>query len=114
MRVTPLTLKGHELHILKQGRTDSPVSTSFYVPSISLIVAGDVVYNQCTCTSATPLTELDRGPRLTGSAEPGNVIAGHKYLGAPDSALAVHETKRYLEDFDWLQKTAASDQELFG
>ena len=41
------TLEGHELRIIKQGRTDSPDSTSLYVPSISLIVAGDVVYNQC-------------------------------------------------------------------
>jgi len=41
------TLEGHELHIIEQGRTDSPDSTFLYVPSIGLIVAGDVVYNQC-------------------------------------------------------------------
>src|SRR5271170_5531046 len=41
------TLEGHELRIIEQGRTDSPDSTSLYVPSIGLIVAGDVVYNQC-------------------------------------------------------------------
>ena len=41
------TLEGRELRIIEQGRTDSPDSTSLYVPSIGLIVAGDVVYNQC-------------------------------------------------------------------
>jgi glyoxylase-like metal-dependent hydrolase (beta-lactamase superfamily II) len=41
------TLEGHELRIIEQGRTDSPDSTSLYVPSIGLIAAGDVVYNQC-------------------------------------------------------------------
>ena len=41
------TLEGHELRIIEQGRTDAPDSTSLYVPSIGLIVAGDVVYNQC-------------------------------------------------------------------
>jgi glyoxylase-like metal-dependent hydrolase (beta-lactamase superfamily II) len=41
------TLEGQELRILEEGRTDSPDSTSLYVPSIGLIVAGDVVYNQC-------------------------------------------------------------------
>src|SRR5579862_9824391 len=41
------TLEGHELRIIEQGRTDSPDSTSLYVPSIGLVVAGDVVYNQC-------------------------------------------------------------------
>src|ERR1700678_1517883 len=41
------TLEGHEIRIIEQGRTDGPASTSLYVPSIGLIVAGDVVYNQC-------------------------------------------------------------------
>src|SRR6202046_34325 len=41
------TLEGQELRIIEQGRTDSPDSTSLYVPSIGLIAAGDVVYNQC-------------------------------------------------------------------
>jgi glyoxylase-like metal-dependent hydrolase (beta-lactamase superfamily II) len=41
------TLEGHELRIIEQGRTDCPDSTSLYVPSIGLVVAGDVVYNQC-------------------------------------------------------------------
>ena len=41
------TLEGHELRIIEQGHTDSPDTTSLHVPSIGLIVAGDVVYNQC-------------------------------------------------------------------
>src|SRR6202046_3155594 len=34
------TLEGQELRIIEQGRTDSPDSTSLYVPSIGLIAAG--------------------------------------------------------------------------
>ena len=41
------------------------------------------------------------------------VVAGHKKTGAPDSPSTIHETKRYLQDFDRLQKTATSEQELF-
>jgi hypothetical protein len=41
------------------------------------------------------------------------VVAGHKKPGAPDSPSAIQETKRYLQDFERLQKTATSDQELF-
>src|SRR5271163_557590 len=41
------TLEGHELRIIEQGHTDSPDTTSLHVPSIGLVVAGDVVYNQC-------------------------------------------------------------------
>ncbi len=67
------TLEGHELRIIAQGRTDSPDSTSLYVPSIGLIVAGDVVYNQCRMyVGDTPREpkELDRGPGPVSRAEP--------------------------------------------
>ncbi len=44
---------------------------------------------------------------------PTTVVAGHKKPGAPDSPSTIQETKRYLQDFDQLQKIATSDQELF-
>ncbi len=111
------TLEGQELRIIKQGRTDSPDSTSLYVPSIGLIAAGDVVYNQCRMYvgDTTPesrknwIAALDRLAALN----PTMVVAGHKKPGAPDSPSTIQESKRYLEDFDRLQKTTKSDQELF-
>src|SRR5271156_3826979 len=111
------TLEGHDLRIIEQGRTDSPDSTSLYVPSIGLVVAGDVVYNQCRMYvgDTTPesrknwITALDRLAALN----PEIVVAGHKKPGVPDSPSAIEDTKRYLQDFDRLQKTATSDKELF-
>jgi glyoxylase-like metal-dependent hydrolase (beta-lactamase superfamily II) len=111
------TLEGHELRIIEQGRTDSPDSTSLYVPSIGLIVAGDVVYNQCRMYvgDTTPesrqnwIADLDRLAALN----PKIVVAGHKKPGVPDSPSAIQDTKRYLEDFDREQKAATSDQDLF-
>src|ERR1700678_1019858 len=111
------TLEGQEIRIIEQGRTDSPDSTSLYVPSIGLIVAGDVVYNQCRMYvgDTTPesrknwIADLDRLAALN----PTMVVAGHKKPGAPDSPSTIQDTKRYLEDFDRLQKTATSDQALF-
>ena len=41
------------------------------------------------------------------------VVAGHKKPVAPDSPSTIQDTKRYLHDFDRLQKAATSDQELF-
>jgi hypothetical protein len=41
------TLEGEELRIIEHGQSDSADTTSLYVPSIGLVVAGDVVYNQC-------------------------------------------------------------------
>jgi glyoxylase-like metal-dependent hydrolase (beta-lactamase superfamily II) len=111
------TLEGQELRIIEQGHTDSADTTSLYVPSVGLVVAGDVVYNQCHMYvgDTTPETRknwiaaLDRLATLN----PSMVVAGHKKPGAPDSPSAIQETKRYLQDFDRLQKTAKSDQELF-
>jgi len=111
------TLEGHELRIIEQGHTDSPDTTSLHVPSIGLIVAGDVVYNQCHMYvgDTTPesrknwIAALDRLAALN----PAVVVAGHKKPGAPDSPSAIQDTKRYLEDFDRVRKTATSDQELF-
>ena len=111
------TLEGHELRIIEQGRTDSPDTTSLYVPAIGLIVAGDVVYNQSRIYvgDTTPesrknwIAALDRLAALN----PAIVVAGHKKPGAPDSPSTIQETKRYLQDFDEAQKIATSDQELF-
>jgi glyoxylase-like metal-dependent hydrolase (beta-lactamase superfamily II) len=111
------TLEGQELRIIEQGHTDSADTTSLYVPSIGLVVAGDVVYNQCRMYvgDTTPesrknwIAALDRLAALN----PVMVVAGHKKPGAPDSPSAIQETRRYLEDFDRVQKAAKSDQELF-
>jgi len=111
------TLEGHEFRIIEQGHTDGPHTTSLHVPSIDLVVAGDVVYNQCHMYvgDTTPesrknwVAALDRLAAL----KPAIVVAGHKKPGAPDSPSAIQDTKRYLLDFDRLQQTTASDEELF-
>jgi len=111
------TLEGHELRIIEQGHTDSADTTSLHVLSLGLIVAGDVVYNQCRMYvgDTTPesrknwIAALDRLAALN----PAMVVAGHKKPGAPDSPSAIQDTKSYLQDFDRLQKAAKSDQELF-
>jgi glyoxylase-like metal-dependent hydrolase (beta-lactamase superfamily II) len=111
------TLEDHEIRIIEQGHTDSADTTSLHVPSIGLIVAGDVVYNECHMYvgDTTPdsrknwIEALDRLAALNATT----VVAGHKKPGAPDSPSAIHDTKRYLQDYDRLQKSATSDKELF-
>jgi glyoxylase-like metal-dependent hydrolase (beta-lactamase superfamily II) len=111
------TLEGHEFRIIEQGRTDCPDSTSLHVPSIGLIVAGDVVYNQCHMYVGDTTLESRENwiaalDRLT-ALNPAIVVAGHKKPGAPDSPSAIQDTKRYLLDFDRLKRTTVSDEELF-
>ncbi|MBB5574688.1 MBL fold metallo-hydrolase [Rhizobium paranaense] len=110
-------LEGHELRIIEQGQTDAIDTTSLYVPSIDLIVAGDVVYNQCHMyvgettpeSRANWIAALDRLAALN----PKIVVAGHKKTGAPDVPATIEATKRYLTDFGRLQQTTSSERELY-
>lgn len=110
-------LEGHELRIIQQGHTDGPDSTSLWVPSIGLVVAGDVLYNQCHqyVAELTPeilenwLAALDRLAALN----PKIAIAGHKKPAAPHTPDAIGWTKKYLTDFARLKAETSDDRELF-
>ena len=77
-----LDLEGHQLVAVNMGRTDTECSTSLYVPSIDLIVAGDTVYNGIhpylaetdTQSRREWISSLDKLEAL----KPRAVIAGHK------------------------------------
>lgn len=79
------TLERHELHIIEQGRTEVPHSTSLHVPSINLVVGGDVLYNECHMYVGDTTAEsrenwiaaLDRLAVLS----PKLAVAGHKKPG---------------------------------
>ena len=111
------TLEGHDLQIIPQGTTDAPDSTSVYVPSLDLIVAGDVVYNHCHMfvAATTPegrenwIAALDRLSALA----PKVVVAGHKKPGAPNIPDTIEKTKQYLLDFGRLRLETDSDRALY-
>ena len=110
-------LEGEEIRIVEQGRTDALHSTSLHVPSIDLVVGGDVLYNQCHMFvgETTPqsrenwIAALDRLAAL----RPKIAVAGHKKTSAPDTPQAIEDSKRYLRDFGRLSETAPSEQQLF-
>jgi glyoxylase-like metal-dependent hydrolase (beta-lactamase superfamily II) len=112
-----ITLEGHELRIIEQGHTDCVDSTSLHVPSLDLVVAGDVVYNQChqfvgALTPENSKEWIDALDRLA-ALNPKYAVAGHKKPGAPDVPEAIEWTKRYLVDFGRLKESTSSDRELF-
>ncbi|BBZ26651.1 MBL fold metallo-hydrolase [Mycolicibacterium madagascariense] len=111
------TLEGHELRIIEQGQTDTVDTTSLHVPSIDLVVGGDVLYNQCNMyvggTTADSrinwIAALDRLAALN----PKHAVAGHKKASAPDTPEAIEASKQYLIDFSRLVESTASDLELY-
>jgi glyoxylase-like metal-dependent hydrolase (beta-lactamase superfamily II) len=110
-------LEGHEFIAVDAGHTDTTDSTFLHVPSIGLVVAGDVAYNDVHLhlEESTPETRrewiiaLDKIEAL----RPRAVVAGHRRLDADDDPGIVAETRKYIRDFDRVAKTTSSPLELY-
>jgi glyoxylase-like metal-dependent hydrolase (beta-lactamase superfamily II) len=112
-----LKLEGHELLAVNAGHTDAAHSTCLYVPSIGLIVAGDVVYNgihpylgETSVQSRLEwIATLDRLESLQARA----VIAGHKVPENDDDPRIIGETRQYLRDFNRLSEATSTARQLY-
>jgi glyoxylase-like metal-dependent hydrolase (beta-lactamase superfamily II) len=112
-----IELEGHALMPVDAGFTDTADSTSLHAPSIGLIVAGDVVYNDtypylAETTIATRLEWIEALDRLEALA-PRAVVAGHKIPDHDDGPRHIDETREYLRDFDRLDQATHTPRELF-
>jgi glyoxylase-like metal-dependent hydrolase (beta-lactamase superfamily II) len=93
-------LEDHPIVAIETGHTDTDDTTVLHVPSISLVVAGDVAYNgvhQYLLESAGGgivawLTAIDTVAALRPTA----VIAGHKNRDLPDDPAILEQTRHYL------------------
>lgn len=112
-----LELEGHKLVPVNTGRTDTAQSTCLHVPSIGLLVAGDVAYNGIHPYLAETTTEsrvewisaLDK----LGALNPRTVIAGHKIPENKDEPRIIAETRQYLRDFNRLDESTTTARELY-
>ena len=112
-----LELEGHKLVAFNAGRTDTAHSTCLHVPSIGLIVGGDVVYNGIhpflgetnTQSRLEWISTLDKLQAL----EPEAVIAGHKVPENDDNPRIIAETRQYLRDFNRLNATTRTANDLY-
>jgi glyoxylase-like metal-dependent hydrolase (beta-lactamase superfamily II) len=112
-----LELEGHKLVAIKTGRTDTAQSTCLHVPSIGLLVGGDVVYNGIHPYLAETTTE-SRGEWIAAldrveSLNPRAVIAGHKIPENTDDPRIIAETRQYLRDFNRLDEATTTVRELY-
>jgi glyoxylase-like metal-dependent hydrolase (beta-lactamase superfamily II) len=110
-------LEGHRLVAIETGHTDTDDTTVLHVPSIGLVVAGDVAYNgvhQYLLESAGGgieawLNALDRVAAL----QPRAVVAGHKNKDLPDDPVILEQTRDYLLDARRLLADKPSPREFF-
>jgi glyoxylase-like metal-dependent hydrolase (beta-lactamase superfamily II) len=112
-----LELEGRKLVAVNTGRTDTAHSTCLHVPSIGLIVGGDVVYNGIhpylgetdTQSRIEWISTLDKLETL----KPKAVIAGHKVPENDDNPRIIAETRQYLRDFNRLNTATTTARELY-
>jgi glyoxylase-like metal-dependent hydrolase (beta-lactamase superfamily II) len=113
-----ILLEGHELVVLDVGHTDIDDSTCLYVPSIGLVVAGDLAYNDVHQYFAESLTHEKRMEWIAAldkveTLKPKAVIAGHKREINGDGPNIIDETRQYILDFDRLVDSTSSTRELY-
>ena len=113
-----LHLEGHELLIVDVGHTDTDDSTCLHVPSVGLVVAGDLAYNDVHQYFAESLTHEKRMEWVAAldkveALRPEVVIAGHKRETNGDGPNVVEETRQYIRDFDRLVDKTSTALELY-
>jgi glyoxylase-like metal-dependent hydrolase (beta-lactamase superfamily II) len=95
-------LEGNLVVAVETGHTDTDKTTVLHVPSIGLVVAGDVAYNgvhQYILEGGHGgLREWLRALDRVAGLHPRAVVAGHKDKNRPDDPAILDETRQYLQD----------------
>jgi glyoxylase-like metal-dependent hydrolase (beta-lactamase superfamily II) len=120
--VTPegnrFALEGHNLIIVDVGHSDTDDTSVLHVPDLSLVLAGDVVYNGVH----QYLSESANGGRdswrkaidIVEALHPRWIVTGHKNKALDDDATrTLLETRRYLADVEELLRKHSTALDFF-
>jgi glyoxylase-like metal-dependent hydrolase (beta-lactamase superfamily II) len=109
---------GSAATVIAVGTTDTGHSTVVYVPELSLIVSGDVVYNQTHMwlRGSTPESRASwmRALDTVADLEARTIIAGHRNPRAEDddARRQIRECRRYVADFEAALERSSGPDEL--
>jgi glyoxylase-like metal-dependent hydrolase (beta-lactamase superfamily II) len=110
-------LEGNRLLAVETGHTDTDDTTVLHVPSIDLVVAGDVVYNgvhQYLLESGDGgIEKWFKALDVVSALRPRAVVAGHKNRDLPDHPLILEQTRNYLHDAQRLLAMRPSPREFY-
>jgi glyoxylase-like metal-dependent hydrolase (beta-lactamase superfamily II) len=104
--------------VIGVGTTDTGQTTVVHVPALSLVVSGDVVYNQThmwlSGSTADTRGSWRRALDAVAALEPDTIVAGHRRPQAPDddARRQIDDCRRYLDDFEAALAGSASPAEL--
>jgi glyoxylase-like metal-dependent hydrolase (beta-lactamase superfamily II) len=97
-----IELEGHDLVPVDTGHTDTDGTTVLHVPSIGLVVAGDVVYANLHQSlregSADGFRSWLAALDTVAALDPRYVVCGHKDPTTDDTPGHIAETRAYLHD----------------
>jgi glyoxylase-like metal-dependent hydrolase (beta-lactamase superfamily II) len=115
---TTIPVGGSTATVIPVGTTDTGYSSVVHVPGLSLVVSGDVVYNQTHMWMAgsTPDSRASWAKALdtVAALEAGVVIAGHRNPHATDddARRQIGECRRYIADFEIALERSSTPGEL--
>ena len=115
---TTVPIGGSVATVIPVGTTDTGHSSVVHVPGLSLVVSGDVVYNQTHMwlRGSTPTSRASWAKALDAVAalEAGTLIAGHRDPRAADddARRQIGECRRYLADFEAALDRSSAPAEL--
>ena len=115
---TTVPVGGSAATVIPVGTTDTGHSSVLHVPGLSLVVSGDVVYNQTHMwmSGSTPDSRANwaRALDTVATLDADTLIAGHRDPRAPDddARRQVGESRRYIADFEEGLDRSASPAEL--
>jgi glyoxylase-like metal-dependent hydrolase (beta-lactamase superfamily II) len=107
------TIDGHSLFGIDVTYSDIQFSSFLHVPSLRLVVAGDIVYGDCHQHFAEANTTEKRKHWLDALAQiaslkPNIVVPGHKRVSQIDGAYLIDETRNYILTFERELRRAAN------
>jgi glyoxylase-like metal-dependent hydrolase (beta-lactamase superfamily II) len=115
---TTIPAGGSTATLIQVGTTDTDHSSVVHVPDLSLVVSGDVVYNQTHMwlMGSTPDSRANwaRALDTVAALEAQTLIAGHRDPRAADddARRQIDECRRYIADFEAALERSSSPAEL--
>src|SRR6478735_1573535 len=115
-----LTVDGEKVEVIPDltGDVITGVNSVLWIPSISTVLAGDVLFNNVHAWLGSSDTTSRKAWRASikriAALHPKVVVAGHKKdVAAPDTPDVLNAMDHYLEDFDALRKTSSDAPSLY-
>ncbi|MCX4705473.1 MBL fold metallo-hydrolase [Streptomyces sp. NBC_01373] len=112
-----LLLDGHELLAHEVGHSDTDDTSVLHVPSLDLVIAGDVVYNNVHQYLGEGrdggVDAWHQALDKVATLKPRFVVASHKDIQRGNPASDIEESRRYLDVAAVVLKQATTPAEYF-